>query len=186
MRNIKRILTTILVATGIGISGCATADHGRPATRGYRDYARVTQVDPILRIERVPVQQEECWNEEVYHERRRGGGSATPTIVGGVVGAVIGSQFGKGSGKDWATVAGTVLGASIGHDIGRDQRRERYRDSGYTQLERRCRIVETYTERQVEDGYRVAYEYQGQRYVTELPYDPGKRMPVEVTVAPRY
>ena len=33
-------------------------------------------------------------------------------------------------------------------------------------------------------GYRVTYEYHGHLYTTVLPYDPGPRMPVQVSVAP--
>ena len=33
-------------------------------------------------------------------------------------------------------------------------------------------------------GYRVAYEYHGRNYTTVLPYDPGNRLRVRVSVDP--
>ena len=34
------------------------------------------------------------------------------------------------------------------------------------------------------DGYRVTYRYKGQKYMTEMPYDPGRRMRVRVDIRP--
>ena len=34
------------------------------------------------------------------------------------------------------------------------------------------------------DGYRVVYRYNGQKYATELPYDPGREIRVRVDVRP--
>ena len=34
------------------------------------------------------------------------------------------------------------------------------------------------------DGYRVLYRYHGQKYMTEMPYDPGNKLRVRVDVRP--
>ena len=34
------------------------------------------------------------------------------------------------------------------------------------------------------DGYRVLYRYRGQKYMTEMPYDPGNRLRVRVDIRP--
>ena len=63
------------------------------------------------------------------------------------------------------------------------------RDSGNA-VERHGRPVERcetrYRSHQEEriDGYRVMYRYHGQKYVTEMPYDPGNRIKVRVDIRP--
>src|SRR5690625_7021681 len=69
--------------------------------------ARVVDVQPIVDIERTPVDREVCRQQEVLVEKRH---SHTPTILGAIVGGVVGNQFGGGSGRRAATVAGAALG----------------------------------------------------------------------------
>ena len=60
---------------------------------------------------------------------------------------------------------------------------------GYA-TERHARPVERcetrYREHREEriDGYRVLYRYRGQKYMTEMPYDPGNRLRVRVDIRP--
>ena len=46
----------------------------------------------------------------------------------------------------------------------------------------RCRTVETATD--TIQGYDVRYRYHGREYVTRMSYDPGDRIPVDVSVQP--
>jgi uncharacterized protein YcfJ len=106
-------------------------------------------------------------------------------ILGGLIGGTIGHQFGSGDGKRAATVAGAVIGTALGHQVGA-QRQAAY--SGYSQPQaypvERCetRVEQSWEERI--EGYNVAYVYNGQRYFTRLPYDPGNRLRVRVDVRP--
>src|SRR5262245_29830418 len=86
--------------------------------RGGYDYARVVDVDPIIRRVRVEIPRRECWTETRYEEPAPRPGLAGPTIVGGLIGGAIGHQFGSGDGKRAATVAGAVIGSVIGHETG--------------------------------------------------------------------
>ncbi len=54
----------------------------------------------------------------------------------------------------------------------------------YSRPVRRCNT--NYTSHQEEriDGYNVLYRYQGQKYATRMPYDPGKRLRIRVDVRP--
>jgi uncharacterized protein YcfJ len=153
-------------------------DHG-----GY-DYARVVDVDPIIRRVRVETPRRECW-EEVREVRASHYGdqhSAGPMILGGIIGGVVGNQIGSGRGKDIATVAGTLIGASVGHDVAVKRAR------GYSpvreEVVERCatRYEHEYEERI--EGYDVTYLYEGKKYHTRLPYDPGDRIRVHVDVSP--
>jgi uncharacterized protein YcfJ len=136
------------------------------------DYARVVDVDPIVRRVAVDSPQRDCWNEEreVYGQPR----SATPTILGAIIGGVVGHQFGSGHSRNLGTVAGAVLGASVGHDASA-------RNSGVeTRSVQRCEVSSQRDWEERVDGYRVTYVYRGRQYNTVMPYDPGNRVQVRV------
>lgn len=157
------------------------------------DYARVTHVEPRYRPVRVSVPRQECYSETRYvrDERYYGRDNATAggTILGGLIGAVIGHQIGHGGGRAAGTVAGAVIGGAIGHDVA--QRNAGgpdygdYDDRDVRPVDRQ-RCVTRYTDsiEQRIDGYRVSYWYNGRNYQTDLPYDPGERLRVRVTVSP--
>ncbi len=207
----------VLIALGVvGVTSTALADrphwakkshghHGRQYSdsRDYRDdrdsqygqyayasangYARVVDVEPIVRRVRVSSPQRECWNEE---RAVRSGPSRTEiraTIVGGLIGAAVGHRV---SGRHdvptpVAMVGGSLLGAAIGNGIGanRAARRGEYRDVGYESVQR-CEVG--YRDEWAEqiDGYQVTYVYRGREYTTRMPYDPGQRIRVDVDVRP--
>lgn len=137
----------------------------------FTDTARVISSTPIY--ERVNEPRRECWTETVQgaapRERSIGG-----AVVGGIAGGVIGSQVGGGNGRLAATAAGTLVGAMVGdHMANPDQAR------GDQQVER-CRQVDRV--REVITGYNVTYRYNGREATTTLPYDPGSRIQVAVSV----
>ena len=154
---------------------------------GGSDYAwaRVVDVEPRVRQVRVEVPTRECWDETEYESPRRSRqGVAGPMILGGAIGAAVGNQIGRGDGRRAATVAGALIGSAIGHDVG-ERRRDRYYDEpprAYTVQRCDTRYETRYDERI--EGYDVTYEYDGRRFRTRLPYDPGSQMRVRVDVAP--
>jgi uncharacterized protein YcfJ len=191
---------TGLVSAGLLLTGqAAFADpgkwHGPRYDRPYGaeyDYARVIDVDPIVRHVRVTTPKRECWTETRYEEVTTGGydprrGSAGSMILGGIIGAAIGNQIGRGDGRRAATVAGAVIGSAIGHDAG-DRRNARNAGPVYTEQRpydvERCEVRNEETFEDRVEGYRVTYEYEGRRQVTQLPYDPGDRIRVRVDVRP--
>ncbi len=163
-----------------------------PAGYGY-DYARVTNVEPRYRQVRTSVPRQECYSETRYVPDQRAYGrdrsTAGGTILGGLIGAVVGHQIGRGSGRDVGTVAGAVIGGAIGHDAAQRSAGGPdygdYDDRGGRPVERE-RCVTRYDDsvEQRIDGYRVNYRYNGRDYQTVLPYDPGERLRVRVTVSP--
>jgi uncharacterized protein YcfJ len=196
-------VVTGLLTSGLLLTGQAAfaTDHGNhygrdrwqgPPPSDYA-YARVVDVDPIVRHVRVTVPKQECWTETRYEDvsyRERTGpaprGSAGSMILGGIIGAAIGNQIGHGDGRRAATVAGAVIGSAVGHDAAdrRNGRTERVVTESRPVEAERC---ETRYDEQFEDridGYRVTYEYNGIRQTTQLPYDPGDRIRVRVDVRP--
>lgn len=135
------------------------------------DYARVVDVDPIVRRVAVSSPQRDCWYEDREVAVSR---SATPTVLGAIIGGVIGHNIGSGPSRGVATAAGAILGATVGSDAAaRDSRVE-------TRPVQRC---ESRYERDWEeriDGYRVTYRYEGREYNTVMAYDPGNRVQVRV------
>ena len=184
----KSMMLTASLAAALVLAPAAQADYKghRDRHAAYDDYAEVISVRPVTRIVEVSAPQRECWEEDVnrpvvYYDER---GAAGAMILGGIVGGVVGHNIVRGRGKGTATLAGTLIGASIGHDVARNSNQTVV----YDRVERvqRCRVVqERYTEERI-DGYDVTYRYRGEIFRTQLPYDPGKRLRVNVSVAPAW
>lgn len=195
----KRITAGLAAAAMLlGLSSQALADHDNRSyraatvsTSGYArrsgpifDYADVISARPVVRYVTVTTPVKECWQDtEYYSVQRRIPGAAGQTLVGALIGGVVGHQIGGGRGKDAATVAGTLIGAAIGSDSAR-------RRAGGYGVEQHARPVTRcdtrYEQRQEEriDGYNVVYRYNGQKYATRMPSDPGRTLRIRVDVRP--
>ena len=68
------------------------------------------------------------------------------------------------------------VAATIGEDIRRQARQ--------WQQQHRCRNVTEQRASEHITGYRVTYRYGGETQTTRLSYDPGERMPVNVSLSP--
>ncbi|MEO6366853.1 MAG: glycine zipper 2TM domain-containing protein [Steroidobacteraceae bacterium] len=187
----SRIFAGVVAVAITAASGTALADNGRHLgnrnyDRGDRDadYARVVDVEPLVERVRYSVPVEQCWNEgRVRDGGYRNGSKTGAAIVGGVVGALFGNAVGgHGDSRQAATVGGAVLGAAVGNEIGKNRGRD-YREPRYEEVQRcSTRYEERFDERIA--GYRVTYDYNGRRQVTQLPYDPGRYLRVSVDVHP--
>ncbi len=175
--NIK-ILSGFTAAVLIFANGGALADgYARPGA--VYDYAKVVSVTPNVRYVTVRAPVRECWEEtRHYTVERHPHHNVAGTLVGAVLGGVIGHQFGSGRGNDAATVAGVLAGAAIGSDSG-----PRVQES-YTRPVQRCETRYTSHQEERIDSYRVIYRYKGQKYATDTPFDPGKRLRIRVDVRP--
>jgi uncharacterized protein YcfJ len=193
----SRVLPVSVVMGSMILAQAALADpyHDKGPARAYGpgpefDYARVVDVDPVMRRVRIETPQRECWNEDRYEEPpppNVHAGLAGPMILGGLLGGAIGNQFGHGDGRRAATVAGVLIGSSLAHDYGARRQAER---AAYASSEprvysvERCQVRYTDTYEERIEGYDVEYEYNGRRYHTRLPYDPGERIRIRVDVQP--
>lgn len=175
----KRIALLSLLAT----AGIASAQVPAPVmapgvSPTFVDRARVERVEP--QYETVQVPRDECTSQWVTENRPVAGSNGYGgAIIGGVAGGIIGNQVGKGHGREAATAAGAVIGAIAGDRIA-NQNQPQYEQA---QREvRSCRTVHDVQQRLV--GYRVTYEYQGHQYVTVMRDQPGRSVPVRVSVTP--
>jgi uncharacterized protein YcfJ len=183
--NIKAWIATSSVSFVLALFAApAMADHQYDRSGPVYDYARVIRSEPIIRYVTVTTPVQECWTEtEYYSVAQRPRGTTGGTIVGAIIGGVIGNQFGHGHHRDHATVLGTLAGAAIGNEVA-TARAGGYEVTEHSRPVRRCET--NYTNHQEEriDGYRVTYVYNGQKYATRMPNDPGKRLRIRVNVRP--
>jgi uncharacterized protein YcfJ len=162
----KRLALIPLLATA------AVAAHAQP----YLDNARVTNVEPQYENVRVPRQ--ECSNQWVGEPRRGDGRDYGGAVLGGIVGGLIGNRVGGGHGREAATAVGAVVGAFTGDNLAN---RDRWQQPVPMSREvTTCRDVEDVQSRLV--GYQVSYEYHGQQYTTLMQENPGRFVPVRVSV----
>ena len=164
-------------------TGNALADgHGHAYGHYYGPgyvYARVVDVDPVVRYVTVDRPEQRCWNETVSRPVVSPN-VAAQTAAGGFIGATIGHILGHGD-SPALTVAGGAAGAVIAHE-------NAIRNGAYVETRagvvQRCETVShPFTEKQI-DGYRVTYVVDGRRYTTHTDYPPGDRIQVAVDVRP--
>jgi uncharacterized protein YcfJ len=165
----KRLALVSLLAAG------AVAAHAET----YFDNARVRGAEP--QYETVSIPRNECSTQVMTETRRvaqapQYGGA----VIGGVAGALLGNQVGKGHGREAATAVGAVVGAFTGDRIANGDRREVYEEVPREVTS--CRTVQDVQTRI--NGWRVHYEYQGQRYTTLMRENPGPNLQVRVSVDP--
>ena len=84
-------------------------------------------------------------------------------------------------------IAGAVIGDKVAANGGifasNDSYRDRDRDHDHRGREvQRCRTVDHFENRLT--GYRVVYEYAGRSYTTVMQSQPGRQIPVQVSVVP--
>ena len=142
----------------------------------FEEYARVVNVVP--QVEQVNIPRQECQtvyeNVQQPQERSNAGG-----IIGGIAGGLLGSQVGGGNGRIAAAAAGAITGAIVGDRVDNNNNQP----PGYTTRPvRQCRNVDNWKTRT--NGYAVTYEYNGRSYTSMMPYDPGSRLRLRVSITP--
>jgi uncharacterized protein YcfJ len=173
--------TMMITRTGLFLAAGLAAGLAQAGGTHYI-YVPVVDVRADYQTVHAPVERQVCWDERSYERapstRPR---SHTPTVVGAIIGGVIGNQFGGGSGKRAATVAGAALGGSIGRDA---ERQSRGPDQYHSVTRERCTVQRDYQRQSVVTGYRVTYDYQGQRHTTHMTEHPGDSIRLRVSATP--
>ncbi len=167
----NRLLATVAVIAGLGISTAAQAE----------EFATITNVKPNYQTVSVPRYRTDCRVNQVpiYGNVQNGQATTGDTIVGAIIGGAIGNQVGNGSGKD----AATILGAIIGADVANKKPRTSQQIIGYRE-EPTCNNVTYYETGEEIKNYTIRYEWRGIQgsTFTYNNYRVGDRIPVEVTV----
>ena len=149
----------------------------------FNDTARVRNVTP--QHENLSVPRNECTSQWVTEQQavpasRNYGGLA----IGGVAGALLGNQVGGGRGREAATAVGSVVGALTCEHLANQGGWGGYQQAAPQQQRQvqNCRTVNDVQTRLT--GYQVEYEYRGQIYNTLTRENPGRTLPVRVSVVP--
>lgn len=139
-----------------------------PVSFGYANVLRVTPVyDTYMTTE------QQCDGPPQPVRKDTTGG----TVLGAIIGGALGNTVGKGDGRKAATIGGAVIGGAIGHDVAKN--------SGPDYVAPGCRMVQVQRGGDGPPiGFDVEYDYKGDVYVARMPYDPGNRIRVRVTVVP--
>lgn len=172
------IASSALLALSVGMSIAQAAD--------FDDFARVINVTP--QVEQVNVPRQECRTEYETSQRypqREQERSAGGSIIGGIAGGLIGSQVGGGNGRIAAAAVGAITGAIVGDrvDNGNNNNNNNAQPVYESRPIRQCRNIDSWETRTT--GYAVTYEYQNRTYTTVMPYDPGNRIKLHVSLTPR-
>ncbi|RJG06621.1 glycine zipper 2TM domain-containing protein [Noviherbaspirillum cavernae] len=154
--------------------GAATA----AAAADYDDYGRVVNVTP--QVEQFNSPRQECRTEYAPVQQPRQARGMGGSIIGGIAGGILGNQVGGGNGRTAATAAGAIAGAIVGDRMENNQNQP---EVVTEQPVRHCRTVDNWQSRT--NGYAVTYEYHGRTYTSVMPYDPGERVRLRVSVAPQ-
>jgi len=148
--------------------------------QSFVDRARVERVEP--QYEAVQTPRQECssqWVNEPQAGYGVGAGGYGGAVVGGLAGGILGNQMGKGHGREAATAVGAVIGAIAGDRVAAGNAAPQPLAQREVQS---CRTV--YDQQQRLTGYRVTYEYRGQRSTVVTREQPGATLPVRVSVTP--
>lgn len=167
MNKISIAVTSVLAITQVN-------------AHAFEALANVVAVSPITEQVNHPSQQ--CWTEsqqvtQAVPQQRNYLGA----IIGGVAGGLLGAQVGRGNGQ----IAGAAVGAGVGAIAGDTVANQNNGSSTVTTTTpvQRCRQIDNF--QAVTTGYIVTYEFDGQRFSTRLPYNPGNQLKVNVAVTPR-
>lgn len=95
MNSLNKIMTSILLATAVGLGGCASGVGGKDYSRAQTRSAQEVQMGIVESVREVNIE-----------------GTKTPigAGAGAVVGGVAGSTVGKGKGSVVGAAVGAVLG----------------------------------------------------------------------------
>jgi len=137
------------------------------------DYANVISVNPAY--DTYHTMEQQC--DDAGYQRVQNDTTGS-TIAGALMGGVIGNWVGRGGGRAAATVVGAVAGGAIGNSVAQNS------NPGYYQPGA-CRMVDvSHDDDRRPAGFNVEYNYKGDVYVARMPYDPGNRIRVRVSVVP--
>jgi uncharacterized protein YcfJ len=170
---LRRIVAALVAAASLpAVAGPAVGSVvGTPSSTTVTVDAKVISATPV--VAQVATPRQVCYDELRQEPARSSGAGA---IIGAIAGAAVGNAVGKGSGKALATGVGLIGGAVLGDRIENDGR------TGTSRTVQRCEQQSSYENRVV--AYSVVYEVGGQRYTTQMNSEPGRTIPVQMTVTP--
>lgn len=157
-----------------------TVDYTPSIETEFTVKAKVVKVTPIFKYVTINTPVQNCYKERVTHTSYNDGNRGGRMLLGGLIGGAIGNNIGHGKSRKVRAAVGALIGSHIGSSIA-DQHAYSTQHTGY---ERRCETQHvSETKKQIE-GYNVSYRFRGQVMTTQMPYHPGRRIKLNVSVSP--
>lgn len=203
-RLLSTLTTALLVTSSLSFSAFAGDGHHRKNV--YRDYARVTHVEPKYRIVTRRTPQRTCdaprhhQPHQPRHNSHRRHHRPEAVFIGGVIGGAIGHEVTRslnGRSNPGAVVAGAAIGAGLvashqHHNNSRHHRRDvisthhnthRRQNNHRPHSRPHCTTTEHVQRIKKPDGFIVTYRFRGQTFQTHTDHHPGDRIPVRVAIS---
>jgi uncharacterized protein YcfJ len=206
------LIASMLLFAGFCHAQNHSVAHPPPITAESARYgwADVLRVDPVYEIaadtdtagsDSAPSPSQDCPDETPSPSPAPSANEQTDTraagtLIGALIGGVIGHAFGRHDGKATTTAAGAIAGGVVGNRVAaaqdraaNDQARQQADDAeraavAASLLDCRDRATRRPAPERRIIGYDVEYRYKGEIYMARLPFDPGDRMRVKITVVP--
>lgn len=172
----KRHSPLLLLAVA---AGPAFAQPAAQPDSSLVETAHVRSSTPVYSEVQVP--HTECTTQTTVTER-----TASPKTnlagagIGAVAGGLLGHTVGSGNGKTAATAVGAVAGALVGNQLA--NRETSAQPEQVASEHQNCKTVNETQSRLM--GFRVRYEYGGREFESMVRENPGKTIPVRVSVLP--
>lgn len=132
-----------------------------------QDVGRVISSTPVL--EQVAVPRQVCSVQQAAVQQPKSGAGA---VIGAIAGGAVGNAIGNGGGRAVATVVGLMGGAVLGNHL-------EGTSAPQFQNVQRCSTQTSYENRVI--AYNVVYDYAGKRYQVQMPHDPGRTIPLNIS-----
>jgi len=180
----KKVMITTFAALVTAIP-VANADHNRYKTNtaNFDDFvikAKVVNVTPVYKYVTVNTPTEHCYKERATYTKYYDGDRNGRMLLGGLIGGVIGNNIGHGKSRKARAVVGALIGSQIGSSIA-DNHAYASQHTGY---ETRCEVQHVSETKKEIAGYDVSYRFRGRIFTTQMPYHPGRRIKLNVSVSP--
>ncbi len=181
----KSLLITALACTPLLADASHKNKHHRHHQQSYTTFARVTHVEPIIRYVEVNRPYEECWEEEDHRHKGRRSQllQKSQNSQNSQNSGITPTPQAKNTQPQQGTIISKISTQKVQPRQTKEQRHSQSHSRGHGH-QQECRVVHrSHREKRI-DGYLVHYRYKGENFETRLPYDPGSRMEVRVSVTP--
>ncbi len=183
--NLSKKMMAATLAVMVTALPAAQANDGKyprnnPNFDDFMVKAKVVNVTPVYKYITINTPVENCYKERVNYTDYHDGDRSGRMLLGGLIGGVIGNNIGHGKSRKARAVVGALIGSQIGSSIA-DKHAYSEQHVGY---ERRCEVQNVSETRKEIAGYDVSYRFRGRIFTTQMPYDPGRRIKLNVSVSP--
>jgi len=173
-------LATMIVAMPLAQARHNDNVNTTPEFNDFVVKAKVINVKPIFKYITINTPTEHCYKERVTYTDYNDGNRGGRMLLGGIIGAVIGNNIGHGKSRKVRAAVGALVGSQIGSSFAD---RHAYSNQ-HVAYEQHCETQNVSETKKRIDGYDVTYKFRGRLFTTQMPYRPGRKIELNVSVSP--